>query len=118
MKRTRIFSLIIALLAGLTVLFGVGSGHSLLSQRSMSHSSHAAETPAQCLSVCPPLLNQQQKVSSTDKDEADPDPLPYWAAESDQFAALSYLVLFSALAFRFLQRKPPDLVVLYANIRN
>lgn len=118
MKRTRIFSLIIALFAGLTILFGVGSGHSLLSQQSMSHGSQTGETSAQCLTTCPPLLNQQQKASSEDKDEADPDPLPYWAAESDQLATLSYLVLFSALAFMFLQRRPPDLVVLYANRRN
>lgn len=118
MKRIRLVGLGIALFASLTMVLGIGPGHTLLAQQSMSHGIQAGESSVQCQSICPPLLNERHMGIAVQEEDADPDPLPFWAAEIDQLALLSYLVLFGALAYLFLQRRPPDLVVLYANIRN
>lgn len=117
MNRMRIISFITAVLASLTILFGVGPGHSLLARQSAPHGMQTGETSAQCQSICPPVLNEKQANAQIDKDEAEPEPLPFLTIDLSRYMAILYAVIVSALALSYLRRRPPDLITLYVNYR-
>lgn len=116
MKQTRILSFVIAIFTALALFFGIGPGHSLIAAQS-AHSMPVQETTTQCQSICPPVLNEKQKTPQVDEDDADPDPFPFLSLDPSQYVATLYTVALSALMLSFLQRRPPDLVLLYANYR-
>lgn len=115
MKQIRIFSFIMVVFTALALFVGIGSGHSLINPQSM----HAMEkeSATQCQSLCPPLLHEKQKTPQVDEDDADPDPFPFLALNPSQYVTILYAVAISALTLLYLRRRPPDLVVLYANYR-
>ena len=115
MKHIRKFSFITAIFTALTLFFGIGPGHSLIN----AQSTHAMqkESVTQCQTICPPLLNEKQKTPQVDEDDADPDPFPFLSLDPSQYIAALYTIALGALMLSFLQRRPPDLVALYANYR-
>lgn len=115
MKRIHIASFITAIFTALTLFFGIGAGHSLISAQSM----HTVEKEVanQCQSICPPVLNEKQRTPQFAEDDADPDPFPFLTIDPNQYVSILYAVAISVLSLSFLRRRPPDLVALYAKYR-
>lgn len=115
MTKKYTLSFIAPVFIALALLFGVGPGHSLLSAQPM----HATEkeTMAQCQSICPPILNEEQITARVEHDDAEPNPFPLQSLGSSQYTSILYAVVLSALTLSFLRRRPPDLAALYATYR-
>lgn len=98
-------------------MFGIGPGHGLLAQQSQVHSTQTGEASVKCQSICPPLMNAAKKIQQVMEDDAEPDPVPFWQLQIQQFATVIYMAALSVLAFKLLLRRPPDLVLQYSNWR-
>ena len=99
----------IATFTGLALFIGVGSAHPWISAHAAS-----SKSASECQTMCPPLLSEKQKTPQFEEDEADPDPLPLQLKVPVSYLETLYAVLFTALVWRFLQQRPPDLLKLQA----
>lgn len=116
MRVRRLFNFFIATFTTLALFFGIGAGHSITANQLMHGMSE--ETTAQCQSICPPLINEKQRTPQVNEDDTDPSPFPFQPIDQDLYIGFIYSVLLSVLALFFLQRRPPDLVLVYNNWRN
>lgn len=118
MQLINVRKLVLAVFTGIIMLFGIGAGHSLVSAKVISgHSMASMETSSQCQSFCPPVLLEQSKKIAVDENEVEPNPIPFWLDIKVAMPFVSYIVLFGSLGFIYKLRRPPDLHICFANIR-
>jgi hypothetical protein len=105
---------LVASLTTLTLFMSMGGvGHGLNNDQSGHH-----KAASDCQTACPSLLSDKQKNAQLQENDANPDPLPLQISPAALHLSAVYGVLFSALAWLFLQRRPPDLLALNVAFRN
>lgn len=119
MRQTDITKILFSILLGLSLLGGLGPSHNLFGEKSVPPSIRAHDAVAQCQTACPPSINERKMTLRPQQKDIDPDPFPSPSLMSYQQASSSFYALaLVTLALLLLQRRPPDLLTLYAIRRN
>ena len=119
LRRKHVIRFAIALFACFGMLSGSGFVHALSgnSAASLATESRSSETKNHCHITCLSLNTQKQNRLKVLDDDADPNPFINTTID-EQTVAIYYTVLLAFLALAFLQRRPPDLLAMYAYRRN
>lgn len=113
------FSLLPIILMSLASFFIVSFGDSVFLNSTAHSSAENGSVSSHCKAVCSPFLTEKQKAPTNEARELpEPDPFSYAGQYASLYASLLYAVALAALCLIFLKRRPPDLVIEYATLRN
>lgn len=118
MTNIRIKKFLTAFFISLIMFLGIGSGHSFLMQQAAPHGGTQMNHKTECQSACSLLLNHKLQIPQVDEDDIDPNPIFSVVNSSLVETNYLYILILIALLWASLRQRPPDLTLLYANLRN